>query len=207
VEAVCLLASDTVGAFTLGPNRPGPGPDVGVSVGLRAGTWPPRTIRDMNSSIPLPGGTANDDLVKLLAGYGSFPAIAEGLAIVAGCEPHRLSDPSHPVLGYLIDAGEIFTAWMATPTGFNVFELARGGDSLTVTVPWTRVARVVVATENASTTLSVEIAADRTVLGGEFREGAVTASLRPAGYVLTATDDADRRALVTFSTLLRRLVR
>jgi hypothetical protein len=78
---------------------------------------------------------------------------------------------------------------------------------LTVTVPWTRVARVVVATENASTTLSVEIAADRTVLGGEFREGAVTASLRPAGYVLTATDDADRRALVTFSTLLRRLVR
>ncbi len=149
----------------------------------------------------------NDELVRLLAGYSSFPAIGVGLAAIAGCEPAGLSDPTCPVLGFLVRPDELFTAWLATPSGYHVFELTRTGESLTVSVPWTRVKRVVLGSDNESCTLSVEIDGDRGTLSGEVRDGQFGGFLRPAGYSMSVVPDGDRAQLVAFAGLLRRLAR
>jgi hypothetical protein len=66
---------------------------------------------------------------------------------------------------------------------------------------------VVLATDTSSTSLSVEIDADRTAMTGELRDGQLTGVVRPAGYVLTVTDEDGRQQLISFATLLRQMVR
>lgn len=161
----------------------------------------------MNIAVARSGGTVNDELVALLNGFNGYPAIGEGIALTVGSEPGRLADTANPVLGFVIRPEEIFTAWLITPNGFHVFELARDGQSLTVSVPWSRVSRVVLATDNAASSLSVEIAADRVAVAGELREGQMAGVLRPAGYVVSAAESADRARLNAFAAQLRRLVR
>jgi hypothetical protein len=191
-----LLASSTVvavGPLATGSRRDGP-----------AGS---STVRVVNSAVARTGGVVNGDLAALLVSYSGFPPIGQGIAALIGCDPSALSDPSFPVNGYLIRPEEIFTAWLANPVGFHVFELSRNGESLTVSVPWTRVSRVVLATDTSSTSLSVEIDADRTAMTGELRDGQLTGVVRPAGYVLTVTDEDGRQQLISFATLLRQMVR
>jgi hypothetical protein len=160
----------------------------------------------MNSAVATPGGNVNSELLSLLSGYTGFPQIADGIAACAGTEATRLNDPTFPVLGFLVQPADIFTAWLATPSGYHVFELARGGESLIVSVPWSRVARIVASADATNSTLSVEIDGDRQALGAELRDGQVTGSLRPAGYVLTSSDETDRLRMTSFAALLRRLI-
>lgn len=126
---------------------------------------------------------ANDALAQALAPYAAgVPALGEGvrsaLALPEGwgiCEEATVAE--YPVAGFVLRPGEeVFAVYLCTPGRFLLFELAAGGDSLSVALPLARIRRVVESRLGEVVSLTVEIEADRLSLSSsaERLEGPAT---------------------------------
>lgn len=159
------------------------------------------------------GGYVNAELMSSLGGYAQIPAILEGVAASAGGRFDQLGDGRiHPVVGYVLRPEEVFTAYVATPNVLSVFELERGGSSLIVTFPWSRIGRIVQSTANGQLALSFELDADRMDIAGTVRQvdgtSEMSGVIRRSGYVLTAPlGSEDAAGLMRFGALARRHLR
>lgn len=179
-----------------------------ISAQCRAGRTLARTVDSVNIAVAAAGQTVNAELMNLLSGFTSFPAIGEGVAASAGTDTTQLHDSTNnPVLGFLIRPEEVFQCWLVTPMFLSVFELATNGESLLISVPWSRVARLVQSGDTTRTLLNFEIDADRSLLVGELVEGQLNGALRPAGYAVVAENEADRLSLTRLAGLMRRQLR
>jgi hypothetical protein len=172
-----------------------------------------RTVVTMIIVTAETGGTVNNELVTSLSSFAHVPAIPEGVAAAVGSRFDQLNDGRlHPVVGYVLQPEDVFSAYVATPYLLSVFELDRSGSSLIVTFPWSRVSRVVQSIASGLLTVSFELDADRLDIVGEVRnvEGTtrVEGVMRRAGYALSVpAAGEDAAALIRFASLVRRHLR
>lgn len=168
----------------------------------------------MNIVVADTGETVNRELISNLGSFAGVPTIIEGIASSIGCRPDQLSDSaSYPVIGYVFQPETVFSAYLATPFKLSIFELDRVGSSLLVSLPWSRVSRIVQTVSNGTLSVSIEIDADRTDLLGTLTKDSsgaelITGSIRRSGYTISAqSDDTVSISLNRFASLLRRNIR
>lgn len=161
--------------------------------------------------------SVNRELAASLAPFANVPAIMSGVTAAVGADDPTWFDASDtfPIVGFFLRPNpQVFSVYLVTPGRFILFELTPSGDSLTVTVPLSRVRRVVETVLTGRRQLVVEVAADRSVLqleaGSTGLDGtgqAVTATqgvIRPSGYEINANDESEDAAIARFARALRR---
>ena len=145
----------------------------------------------------------NASLCNDLNAWRNTPELINGIVYAAGARSiEELADPGRvPVLGYWLDPGpQVFTSWILRPGSFVLHERSLDGQTLTLAVPSSRVRRVVEQTDTVTSSVTIEIDADRVVveLGGAGDEdGNINLSGRAlhAGYTLVCElGDAARSA-------------
>ena len=178
-----------------------------------------RTIRPMADA-------RNVALEVALAPFAHVPVLGDGVRHVLGAQPGPLDAPdAPPVTGfYLEPTEEIFSVWLVTPHHLSRFELATNGATFSVTVPASRIRRVVEQATDEALSVVVEIDAYqlKTLTRGEVMstEGAtigdgapevaqrtgtlITESTTSASeFIVTTTDSARRSDLADLAVALR----
>jgi hypothetical protein len=157
------------------------------------------------------GALVTSGVVSEGLGAGALAA----LGVPYGSTP----DPAEfPLLGFYLEReADAFRAYLLTPGRFIRYEVA-GAASLTVTVPLSRVTRVVEETSGdpPRVTLTVELDADAVVVAGEYveqvtddqarQQGRSLSRARRSTYTMTATTREDAEPLMRFAVAVRSAV-
>ena len=113
--------------------------------------------------------TMNAELNQELDRYAAVPEVADGIRSVLGLAPGEPVGVEHcSVLAYaLLPSDELFRSFFLTPRALCVFEMMANGDSLSVTIPLTRITRVAETRAVGAVIVTIEIDADVRRVTGE----------------------------------------
>jgi hypothetical protein len=158
-----------------------------------------------------------EDLEVELARFAHLPDLVAGLRHALGAETPELPlDPARfPVVAFLLrPMSDVFSAWFLTPGRFIVHERNPGGDTLTVVLPLSRIARVSESDVSGVLTVTVELDADLVSVdlvsanqptdGNEPGKAVLSGRATPASYVLAVADTPTRLVAYRFMSSLSR---
>lgn len=128
--------------------------------------------------MPMPAPARNEALGSALDKFSHVPGFVEGICAVLGIEGRDALTGTGEVTvtGFHLDPGDsVFAVHLVTTGRYSLFELGATGDTFSVTIPASRVRRVVESTISGAVTVVVELDAyqSTTTINSEYVEGAV----------------------------------
>ena len=134
------------------------------------------------------------ELATALAPYRSVPGVDEAITRLLGSPIDAVSS-DHLIAGHVNATDTFLAVYLCTSSHFGLLEATSEGQMFSLFVPNHQIRRIALLEDPATTRLTIEINADRSVITGSVNAGEMTGAVLPGGYELLAQTEPERASL------------